>query len=612
VECLGRYQLLQELGRGAMGVVYKGHDPSIDRPVALKVLAAEPGLQDSEREQRRTRFLREARAAGRLTHPRIVTIYDVGQEQEQAFLVMEYVEGEPLDRILRRVGALPLARVLAIVDQVADALDYAHAHGIIHRDVKPGNILLSPDDRVKVTDFGIARLADGELTLTQHTPGTPSYMAPEQVSGQPVDGRSDVFALGALAYELLTGTRAFPGENLATIVHRIVNEEPRPLGETAPGLPAGLDPCLRRALAKDPARRYPRAADLARDLRRAAAAPAGAVAAGPGPTRAAPAAPTLRLAPRPARRRRPWLVAGKAALAVVVLALAILGLHGRAARRPAVVRAGAPAALAPREEPQRKVDEARDSVRPGPERARPEPVARVQAPPNRPRRHPDGAPTVEIPGGTFLMGDSQGDSNERPAQRVSLSPYRIDQTEVTNAGFARFLREAKPGQLLEDASWRSDARRPNHPVVNVPWGLAVLYCRWAGKRLPTEAEWEFAARGTDGRRYPWGDTWEAARARSAEDGHGRGAAAVGSYPGGASPFDVLDMAGNVWEWVSSAYVRYPYLATDGREEFDLERAHVIRGGSWFQSPWDLRTTKRESAAAGHRSPYIGFRCAADP
>jgi len=208
VQRLGRYQLLGELGRGAMGVVYKGHDPAIERPVALKLLTSGQGLEGSERAQHRKRFLREARAAGRLTHPHIVTIYDVGEDQDQAFLVMEYVEGEPLDRLLRRVGALPLPRVLEIADQIAGALDYAHAHGIVHRDVKPANILVSASGLVKVTDFGIARLADADLTLSQLTPGTPSYMAPEQVAGQPVDGRSDVFALGALLYELLTGARA--------------------------------------------------------------------------------------------------------------------------------------------------------------------------------------------------------------------------------------------------------------------------------------------------------------------------------------------------------------------------------------------------------------------
>jgi formylglycine-generating enzyme required for sulfatase activity len=219
---------------------------------------------------------------------------------------------------------------------------------------------------------------------------------------------------------------------------------------------------------------------------------------------------------------------------------------------------------------------------------------------------------VEIPGGTFLMGDTQGkgDSNERPAQRVTLSPYRMDQMEVTNAEFARFLRDSKEGKILDEGSRRANERKPTYPVVNISWGVAVKYCQWVGKRLPTEAEWEFAARGADGRLYPWGDTWEGGRARSAEDGHDRGPAAVGSYPSGASPFDVLDMAGNVWEWVSSAYTKYPYLATDGREQFHLDQPHVIRGGSWFQSPWDLRTTKRESADPGHRSLYIGFRCAA--
>ena len=611
VQRLGRYQLLGELGRGAMGVVYKGHDPAIERPVALKLLTSGQGLEGSERAQHRKRFLREARAAGRLTHPHIVTISDVGEDQDQAFLVMEYVEGEPLDRLLRRVGALPLPRVLEIADQIAGALDYAHAHGIVHRDVKPANILVSASGLVKVTDFGIARLADADLTLSQLTPGTPSYMAPEQVAGQPVDGRSDVFALGALLYELLTGARAFPGETLTTVIYRIVHEEPPPLSDVAPELPPGIEPCLQRALAKDPSQRYPRAADLARDLRQAASAAPRASGARQGSARPAPAAATVRI---PAGRGRPrwgWLVVGGGALAALLLFLVLLG---RAPHRAAAPRAGASAPPASREEPRRKAEAAPELPRRPPERERrPEAEAHGQAPSAPPPQARDGAPMVRIPGGTFLMGDTHGDGahNERPTHRVSLAPFRMDRTEVTVAQFGRFMQAAQEARRTPDGIWAVDGARPTFPAGNVPWSAAVAYCRWAGKRLPTEAEWEFSARGTDGRRYPWGNAWDRTRARSAEDGHGRGPADVGSYPAGASPFGVLDMAGNVWEWVSTVQVAYPYRAADGRERAGPTRPHVIRGGSWGQIPWDLRTTRRDYADPGHRSPYIGLRCAAD-
>jgi serine/threonine-protein kinase len=611
VQHLGRYQLLDELGRGAMGVVYKGHDPTIDRPVALKVLTPGQGLEGPERAQYRKRFLREARAAGRLTHPNIVTVYDVGEDQDRAFLVMEYIEGEPLDRLLRRVGALPLPRVLEIADQVAGALDYAHAHGIVHRDVKPANILVSSSGLVKVTDFGIARLADADLTLTQHTQGTPSYMAPEQVAGHPVDGRADLFALGALLYELLTGARAFPGERLTTIIYRIVHEEPPPLCKVAPGLPPGIGPCLQRALAKDPARRYARAAELARDLRQTAAAAPKEGGVRPAPVFQTPTAPTLRLPVGRGGPRRRWLIAGGAALAAVVV---FVGILGRASHRAGAPRASAPAPLAVREEPARKADVPGEATRHLPEwKRRPDPEAQRQAAPGPPPHERDGAPMVHVPGGTFLMGDTHGDGdpNERPVHRVSVAAFRMDRTEVTVVQFARFLQTAQQTKALPGGVWPVNGAKRTHPAVNVPWRAAAVYCRWAGKRLPTEAEWEFAARGLDGRRYPWGNAWDGARARSAENSHGGGPVDVGSYPAGASPFGVLDMAGNVWEWVGSPYGIYPSQPPGGREPSGPAKPQVIRGGSWFQTPWDLRTTKRDFADPGHRSPYIGFRCAAD-
>lgn len=270
MERLGRYELLEELGRGAMGVVYKARDPEIDRLVAIKVMAPAEGLDAAQAQQRRERFQREARAAGRLGHPNIVRVYDVSEDRGRAFLVMEFIEGQSLHRILRTRGPLPVDEVVTIGEQVASALDEAHRSGIVHRDVKPANILLTQSGVVKVTDFGIARIVGGDITQTGLALGSPSYMSPEQVAGQKVDGRSDIFSLGAALYELLSGEKAFPGETISTIVYRIVHEDPIPLRRLNPAFPAALDVCLKKALAKDPTQRYARAADLARGLRAAA------------------------------------------------------------------------------------------------------------------------------------------------------------------------------------------------------------------------------------------------------------------------------------------------------------------------------------------------------
>ncbi|MBI2563135.1 MAG: serine/threonine protein kinase, partial [candidate division NC10 bacterium] len=258
MERLGRYELLEELGRGAMGVVYRARDPRIDRLVAIKVIAPVEGLDPAQIQQRRERFQREARAAGRLAHPNIVTVHDVGEEAGRAFLVMELIEGQtlaevlrtrrplPLDEVLRAFlvmeliegqtlaevlrtrRPLPLDEVLAVGEQAAQALDYAHRHAIVHRDIKPANILLTRDGVAKVTDFGIARITGTETTQTGQTLGTTSYMSPEQIAGLPLDGRSDIFSLGAVLYELLSGEKAFPGETISTIVYRIVHEDPTP------------------------------------------------------------------------------------------------------------------------------------------------------------------------------------------------------------------------------------------------------------------------------------------------------------------------------------------------------------------------------------------------
>src|SRR5947199_2601535 len=271
---LGRYEVTDEIGKGAMGVVFLARAPLIGRLLALKTFRIGYSIKDQEMEQFRIRFMREAQSAGILTHPNIVTIHDVVEASDEglAFIAMEYVRGTNLKLMLQGEQPLTLAGVLDVVSQVGDALDYAHANRVVHRDVKPANILITQEGRVKITDFGIARLDSSNLTQEGQLLGTPNYMAPEQVQGKEVDHRAALFSLGLVLYEMLTRHKPFQGENLTVVSHRIVYDQFTPLRDYARDLPPGVDRILGRALEKDPARRYQRAKKMIEDLRQVVAA----------------------------------------------------------------------------------------------------------------------------------------------------------------------------------------------------------------------------------------------------------------------------------------------------------------------------------------------------
>jgi serine/threonine protein kinase len=267
IKRFGRYEIVAELGRGAMGVVYKARDPQIDRLVALKTISL-VGQDPEQLDEFRQRFIREAQAAGRLHHPGIVTIFDVGEDPEthSSFIVLEYVAGESLNRVLAREKKLALPRALELAEQIAEALDYAHSQGVVHRDIKPANILLTEDGRAKIADFGIAKLNLAHCTIPGRVLGTPAYMAPEQLVGEGCDGRSDLFSLGVILYAIVTGHSPFHGNSATTVSYKVVNREPVPATAFDLELPRSLDPVISRAMAKDPADRYQRGADFASDL----------------------------------------------------------------------------------------------------------------------------------------------------------------------------------------------------------------------------------------------------------------------------------------------------------------------------------------------------------
>ncbi len=357
---LGRYQILKRLGAGAMGEVFLAEDPQIGRQVALKTVRVEEG-RAKEIEERKLRLLREARAAGRLLHPNIVTLFDAGEDGEILYLAFEFVEGRDLAERVEEGPQLSLGEVLAIVRQAADGLDYAHRQGVVHRDIKPSNLMITADGRVKIADFGIARVADqtSDLTMTGSVVGSPHYMSPEQIRGDPLDGRTDIFSLGVLFYEILCHRRPFEGETLTTLVYQILNQDPTPLVVRRPDLGPRLEQLVMKMLHKDRDQRFANAAEVVREIAAcerelsptllAGAAmpgdavegattrmpedvsttvrPAGAPPPPPPPGAAAPAVPQPAQSAAAAPKSRFALVA-----VIVVVILAVLVAGGLAAR----------------------------------------------------------------------------------------------------------------------------------------------------------------------------------------------------------------------------------------------------------------------------------------
>ena len=347
---LGKYEIRTEIGRGGMGAVYRGYDPMLERYVAIKVLAPHLVWEADFVE----RFLREARAAARLKHPNIVTIYDVGQESGWYYYVMEYLEGQTLSELIQRRGPLSSEQAISILRPLADALDYAHHEGLVHRDIKPGNILLGKAGRVTLTDFGIARAAQqARLTATGTILGSPTYMSPEQTKGLSVDSRSDQYSLAVVAYEMMSGRVPFEADSTLSLMYKVVHESPPPIRQAVPGLPAGVEAVLGQALAKEPGDRYRTVSAFIEELGKALSGkkvkarippaqkrPAGAAAkpptvmmkpgmeaakqpaAGtPVPKAARAAHPTAK---EPTRRRVPTWIWALGGLAVLVVALGLM------------------------------------------------------------------------------------------------------------------------------------------------------------------------------------------------------------------------------------------------------------------------------------------------
>ncbi len=503
----GRYTLERELGQGGMATVYLGTDVKLGRQVAIKVLA--PQTREYLGSER---FQREVQLAAQLSHPHIVPVFEAGEADGVLFYAMGYVEGESLKDRLEREGPLPLAEALRLIAEIGEALQYAHERGTVHRDIKPANILLSRNHAL-VADFGIAKAISAEsseqsLTGTGITVGTVEYMSPEQAAGEKrLDGRSDVYALGVLLYELLVGEPPFTGPTVQAVVARIITDPPRRLRTVRATVPEHVEQAVLSALSKIPADRPPTAQAFVDQL----------------------------LNPSPVQGR------GSRTGLVVLGVVALVAVAGFLLLRDR-------------------------------ERAPPAPARPVGM--------------VLVPAGDYLVGGG----TSRPRRTVTLDSFYLDSTEVTIGAYQRYLDSTRG-----TAPWRGSPS-PDWPATGILWREAQRFCEWRDVRLPTEEEWEAAARGPAGSRYPWGESWDRGRANA-------GSAAdtlkpVGGFPLGRSFVGAVDMVGNAWEWVSAEQ------AGPGGEVW-----HVIKGGAFNTPPENAAAHARGALPDDRRFWYTGFRCA---
>ncbi|MBI4860539.1 MAG: SUMF1/EgtB/PvdO family nonheme iron enzyme, partial [Candidatus Riflebacteria bacterium] len=596
------YSLNRLLGSGAMGMVYRATQLSVGRQVAVKFLLR---AESSEASEMLARFLLEARLMAKVSHPNVVQVFDVGMLEEHPYLVSEYVPGGTLRRHLRETGALHPSEAVRLITMCLAGLAACHDAGIVHRDLKPENLLLTPTAVVKVADLGVARSLDrlGGLTHAGALIGTPLYMAPEQLRGEPAGFAADLYAVGAILYEMLTGSRPFRAANLVELSRRHATEHPRPLRELAPLTAPGLAEAVHRSLAMDPDERPGSAGQFAEELAAAMmlSRPRSQRAARSSPRVACPAP-----ASPPARNRS---IPAIAALVAAVLGAVLWGRPGPLGSMPrGSVTSGAPRPSLP------PVASSSPADRPTPAGAAFDglvPLGKNEQGYEQFESKKDGAVMVRVPAGRFLMGSSSGKADERTVHEVDLDAFLIDKFEVTNARYGRFL--AATGHRKQECWNDPRFNAAQQPVVGVSWTDALVYCSWAGKRLPTEAEWERAARGgLEQKPYPWGDKAPEGRACYGCDlltGH---PAPVGRFP--PNGFGLHDLAGSVWEWCADWYGADYYPNSPGRNPQGPAsgRWRVARGGSWDYFDASLLTCHRRSRdLTTFRSVNGGFRCARD-
>ncbi|HYF64429.1 MAG TPA: bifunctional serine/threonine-protein kinase/formylglycine-generating enzyme family protein, partial [Herpetosiphonaceae bacterium] len=555
------------------GAVYLATDARLgDAPVALKEMTLQHAPGDTAAWARAVdEFRREAALLARLSHPNLPRVIDQFEWEGQQFLVMEYVEGHTLRKELeQRNEPVPIETAMAWFEQLASVLGYLHSQDppIIYRDLKPTNVMIRPDGRIALIDFGIARLYKPGQSADTAVYGTPGYAPPEQYGVGQTDARSDVFSLAMLFHEMLT--RFDPT--------RRTTARP-PLANTLRAeVPEALAQSIHVALASDSEDRFASISAFREAVGKAVV----------------PTTAELEKDPPPEGRRISRLQAGLlGAVAVLgtLLALALFALN----RRDPGADATPTAPLAA----QATATVVQATARP----ATPTPLI-GPAPPGM----------AAIGGFTFILGSDEGQPDERPPGRAYVPPFYLERTEVTVAAYRRCVAAGQctpPADLaaLTHPGYYNDPAFERFPVINVTWDQARAYCSAQGWRLPTELEWESAAKGAQNRRYPWGDEWDPARLNTWGSGQGGDVVAVGSFPSGATPEGLLDMAGNVAEWTSSLDQPYPYNPGDGREVPTQYGSRVIRGNFSGSDPASARNADRERRPPTEFSNSLGFRCA---
>ncbi|MCK6629461.1 MAG: bifunctional serine/threonine-protein kinase/formylglycine-generating enzyme family protein [Anaerolineae bacterium] len=509
----GRYKIEALLGHGGMSTVYQASDPNLRRTVAVKLI--HPHLSNDLQFVRR--FEQEAAAVAQLRHPNIIQVFDFAHDEGVYYMVLEYVPGETLQARLTALNAahqrMPLSEVIQTMASICDAVAYAHQRNMIHRDLKPANVMLSPQGQPILMDFGVAKmLGEVQHTATGAVVGTALYMSPEQARGERPDERSDIYSLGVMLYEMITGVPPFKADSAVSLMMKHVTQpvpDIRQVNQTAPDL---LVAVTKKALAKEPGERYRTASDMAVALRAIDTSGRATVTLPvKSPTDSTvyePVAPISAVIP-PHKNNLPLILGG---IAAVLLLLVVVGAALFFLFRPG------PSA-------------GEEQVIAGPEDA----------------TLPSSEKMIKIGAGTYSIGRDAPGQNYAPPQEVKLSEFWIDQYEVSNAQYAQFLADT---QNQPPATWpdgKVPADQADFPVQGVSWDMANAYCQWAKKRLPAEVEWEVAARGPEGRLFPWGNDPRAVELPRS------GVYKVGGKPTNQSAFGVFDMAGNVWEWVGETY-----------------------------------------------------------